>query len=239
MYYLVDDNSSKIIYTKYYINRVSHDDFTDSFKMYITDNIHEDFAKFDNRKIDDPNGVVILPEDKPYFIALISDKSDEATYFHELTHLYDAYLFKKYFNLKTNGEIRTHKYFKTFSIWTEYHAKYIELKYTKLFYKHLTKNNANDFIYLQNAINQEQIDAWQNIINQYNCLSFHNVMYLFALINFAKKHNPNTFLNAEENTSIPLDYYNLLPLLEQIEDFSDFLIHIDELEALVAPLPLN
>lgn len=239
MYYLVNSSSKEYIYINYYTNVISHENFSDSFKMYITDDIHKDFMEFDNRKINNPNGVVILPEDLPYFIILISNKSGMETIFHELTHAYDTYLFKKYFNILTNTEIRLHKYYKTFSFWTEYHAKTIELKYSKLFNKDLLINTIDDFLYLQMAINKETLDFWQNTINQYYCTSFHDVMWLFALINFAQKYAPNASLNARDNVTIPWDYYELLPVLKPMEDFSGFQSHIDKLEALVSPLPFS
>ena len=133
MYYLVDKKSKESFYINYYINFISMEDFRNCFELYVTDNIKNDFAKFDKRELNDASGVVILPEDKDYFIALIQNTSKIDTYFHELTHLYDLYKFKNYFNLKSNTDIRSHKYFKTFSLWTEYHARTIELIHFKLF----------------------------------------------------------------------------------------------------------
>lgn len=94
-------------------------------------------------------------------------------------------------------------------------------------------------MFFDNLIDDYQIKYWNNSINNYNCVKFHDVMWLFAIINIVKKYKNKTPFTPENNASIPWGYYELIPLLEQSETFEDFLSHIDELVPLIAPLPLN
>lgn len=141
--YIVISKLSSIFYTYTGINA----SLLDEYDIYISDNILEDYKLFEDISTTSIfDGAVFFPSSisKPNKMSvLLTDNIDSYLHAvpHELCHVYDYYLFcNKYCN-SIYSNIRENKLFLSFSYWSEFHVKLIEITCMFLTLDQINENN--------------------------------------------------------------------------------------------------
>lgn len=133
-----------------FMNHISKCDLTSYFEINVSDNIEEDYTKFDNtcRPSADNNyaGFTILPNSPQEKIQILISENLYApdVVLHELTHMYDFVLFSHYFCKDKLYEIKSNKYYQILIYWSEFHVKQVDIPYTHLLidaYSNTSKEN--------------------------------------------------------------------------------------------------
>lgn len=138
---IYDDKKNAIInmVVQFFMNYVVKYDLKSYFKIYISNNMVEDYALFDKKytpKSKNYAGLTILPDNKKNVIQiLISEKScTPDVILHELAHMYDFILFASYFCKNKLYKVKCHKYYQTFIYWSEFHVKQIDIPYLQMLF---------------------------------------------------------------------------------------------------------
>lgn len=111
----------------YYYKNISGENFSKDFIISITPDIIEKYhvSEPDLTTNNLSSGVVLPDFCSDIYMLLNKESISVNLIFHELTHVHDILLYKKYFSFKTNIEIKNSKYFELISFWSEYHAEYV------------------------------------------------------------------------------------------------------------------
>lgn len=219
--------------------------YTESLKLMSESEIKEDM-KYEN-SIEQLNGRMLYrTQDRPFYILINKKQLNEqfdfvGTYYHELTHVID---FDRYMNeVKANNiiELSEDRYYWTFYLWTEFHARYIAYSqfYDYINYANGYKEDISEKInYIESKEKEFQANYYYKQIEKYNNnitkiplnIAFQELFYEVSQFygRFSKwheygiefKYDGNVLLNEFKHIRKELiDYYNILLKCKKYEGF--------------------
>lgn len=243
-------NKEILIIYQYYKNAIDPD--IPDIKVVASDNIKEDSELLYGYKNDcTPNGVYIYPNKRNKLkepLCIIKYESFYkngfpyvTTVMHELVHASDFEKFKKQFCKNKWSKIKSHKYYKTFHLWSEFHAKLVSIYHTRILLSILSPSNfpLDEALIKDEYTNQHLPVIKNNLIQSLNN-KFRLVDLFYYLGGFmaCEKFNPELNL-AEHTPSELIDYFpsvNYLYLdLMMIQDYEKASLDFDYLSAALKP----
>ena len=178
----------------------------------------------------DINGTIVLPDnlrDRPYVLINQNQLNQNCDFMHtghhELIHIYDYYIYAKYYNIQDLTQIDSSQYGCLYYFWTEFNARRI----ATICYRNK--------LYASLKFNKEDIE--QNIISEIPIITrelidellkpekkYHIVQYIARLMAYN-----DMFLEYKFN--IPEELISIYPT--QLNILYDFLLHNKEFEQIV------
>lgn len=224
----------------FFIDMVVHEDLSNYFDIYMTDNISKDYSLFDTSLVLDDSldaaGVTILPSESSSKITILISNTvtEPATILHELTHMHDMVLFSNELCNCDLSQVKKHMYYQTFINWSEFHVKQIDIPYMHLILDIIDGKTDNFLETFKSQIKTFYFPGYtQKFISKKDNLNMRDVMWYLGeltVCNLYDKEN-NYKIPDEVKLILPNDFQPLYDELQQCQDFSSFLSHIETIHS--------
>lgn len=159
-------------------------DFHEQYNIYLTDKMFEDYEELNgksNNLILNAAGCVILPNRETEKITILISTIEFKPWVivHELSHAFDFITFSQYYCNGNICQIKEHRLFYTFRLWSEFHAKTIEIPYTQIL---LAGDSSNPYKEFKEDVDRFFYPKYTEKLLAKSNLTMIDIMYYFGEI---------------------------------------------------------